>query len=92
MLVLGHHEVAAWGIIHIGFKNNSTTTLLNETRRLTTCQEDFRYKESVQPFIEPGSDTTVGSRGSSRGIIHIGLKNNSTSELDTTLLPKTLRC
>ncbi|PNX62743.1 hypothetical protein L195_g053137, partial [Trifolium pratense] len=25
------------------------------------CQEDFQYKESIQPFVEPDSDTTVGS-------------------------------
>jgi hypothetical protein len=30
-------------------------------------------------------------RGQPGGIIHIGLKNNHTSELDTTLLPKALR-
>jgi hypothetical protein len=29
--------------------------------------------------------------GAATGIIHIGFKDNFTSELDTTLLPKTLR-
>ncbi|MCI55951.1 hypothetical protein A2U01_0077202 [Trifolium medium] len=49
-------------------------------------QEDFRYKEPIELFIEPSAlIPLLGHEGAARGIIHIGLKNNSTSELDTTL-------
>jgi hypothetical protein len=50
--------------------------------------ENFRYKESVEPSaLIP----LLGHDGAAKRIIHIGFKNNDTSELDTTLLPKTLR-
>ncbi|MCI57834.1 hypothetical protein A2U01_0079085, partial [Trifolium medium] len=50
------------------------------------CQEDFRYKEPVEPFVEPSALIPLlgHHEGAARGIILIGLKNNSTSELDTT--------
>ncbi|MCI57693.1 hypothetical protein A2U01_0078944, partial [Trifolium medium] len=50
------------------------------------CQDDFRYKEPVEPFIKPPAlIPLLGHEGAARGIIHIEFKNNSTSELDTTL-------
>jgi shikimate 5-dehydrogenase len=42
--------------------------------------------------VEAGNNTyLVGSGGNARGIIYIELKNNFTSEFDTTLLSKTSR-
>ncbi|MCH82122.1 hypothetical protein A2U01_0002919 [Trifolium medium] len=43
------------------------------------CEEEFRYKGVGQTLCQTiGPDTTVGSQGGSRGIVHIGLKSNNT--------------
>ncbi|MCH81617.1 hypothetical protein A2U01_0002408 [Trifolium medium] len=43
-------------------------------------QEDFRYKESVEAFVEPSALILLGHERAARGIIHNGLKSNHTSE------------
>ncbi|GAU25702.1 hypothetical protein TSUD_216310 [Trifolium subterraneum] len=66
------------GIIHIGFKNNSTSRLSIQGASSTLCRTI-------------GSDTTVGSlRGGSQGIIHIGFKNNSTNIPMTVQIPRVI--
>jgi hypothetical protein len=54
-------------------------------------KERMQKKKSIDVSWTIGSDTIIGSQEGCREIIHIGLKNNFRSELDTTLLPKTLR-
>ncbi|PNX63179.1 hypothetical protein L195_g053374, partial [Trifolium pratense] len=50
------------------------------------CQEDFRYKEPVEPFIEPSVlIPLLGHHEGQSGDHSHWAKNNSTSELDTKL-------
>ncbi|PNX94187.1 hypothetical protein L195_g009517 [Trifolium pratense] len=46
------------------------------------CQEDFRYKKPVQPFVEPSTlIPLLGHKGAIKEIIHIGFTNNFTSSV-----------
>jgi hypothetical protein len=64
---------------------NGTATWLPLLERLSIQGADHTL------FWTISSDIIVGSQEGNRGIIHIGLKNNFRSELDTASLPKTLR-
>ncbi|GAU47943.1 hypothetical protein TSUD_99010 [Trifolium subterraneum] len=88
-IVVGSSRGEARGITHIGY-----TTLVpplphctRDTRPDHLCQEDFRYKEPVEPFVEPSALIPLlgHHEGAARGIIHIGFKNNSTTMWDLTL-------